>query len=331
MFHYIGIDVSKQTLHLFDGQREHSFPNEPQLAAFDHFLTTHQPTDGEWVIIFEPTGAYSSYLRSYCARKGLKTHILHPLQSSYFAKAQGYRSKTDPIDARMLYATHRMLEPSGFQVPQVSVKVRQLGAWLSTYALLVKTEIQWRNHQQAGHREESADLALLGFLEEQEQVLKEKKASLLKTILQWLRQDEDLVQAMDHLCSIPGVGTITALHLLHLFMKYPVSDRNQLTALAGLDPVVKSSGTSLHQQASISKRGSHLLRRVLYCAAMTGVQHHPAWKLKYQGMVERGKVKNIGIVTIMRKILLHAYAVYREQRYYEDRSQAHSQKENAMA
>jgi len=331
VYHYIGIDVSKQTLQLFDGRQERTFPNEPQLAALDGFLQAHQPSQGEWVIIFEPTGVYSSYLRSYCARRCIKTHIINPLQSAYFAKAQGHRSKTDSVDARMLYAAHRLLQPSESQVPYESEQARQLGAWLSTYTLLVKAETQWRNHQQAAQREGSAPPALLELLATQGQHLKEQKAAMVKKIMQWIRQDEGLAQAMDHLCSIPGVGEITALHLLHLFMKYPVKDRNQLTALAGLDPVVKMSGTSLHQQAKISKRGPRMLRRVLYCAAMAGVQHNLEWKLKYQGMVQRGKVKNVGIVTIMRKIVLVAYTVYREQRYYEDRLQDKMKKEIAIA
>ncbi len=99
----------------------------------------------------------------------------------------------------------------------------------------------------------------------------------------------------------------------------PEANRNQLTALAGLDPMVRESGTSLHRRMKISKRGSHLLRRVLYCAAMSGVQHNAEWKSLYDAFLARGKQRQVILVAVMRKILLLSHALYKENRPYEER------------
>jgi hypothetical protein len=37
-----------------------------------------------------------------------------------------------------------------------------------------------------------------------------------------------------------------AINLLYLFRKYPDANRNEITALAGLDPIKKQSGSSLN-------------------------------------------------------------------------------------
>jgi len=51
---------------------------------------------------------------------------------------------------------------------------------------------------------------------------------------------------LDNLLSIKGIGIISAIALLYLFRKYPDTNRNEITALAGLDPVRRQSGSSLN-------------------------------------------------------------------------------------
>ncbi len=53
-------------------------------------------------VVFEPTGSYSALMTKFCASKNIKAFIINPKQSSNFAKALGYRSKSDKIDAKML-------------------------------------------------------------------------------------------------------------------------------------------------------------------------------------------------------------------------------------
>ena len=56
-----------------------------------------------------------------------------------------------------------------------------------------------------------------------------------------LKNAEDVViksgktDMLQFLKSIPGIGIVTALHLLVFFFKFPDANRKQITALAGLD------------------------------------------------------------------------------------------------
>jgi len=51
---------------------------------------------------------------------------------------------------------------------------------------------------------------------------------------------------LKNLLSIKGIGVISAIALLYLFKKCPDANRNEITALAGLDPVKRQSGSSLN-------------------------------------------------------------------------------------
>ena len=324
MYQYIGIDVSKQTLQVYDGEKDSSFPNERNLEAFDRFIQDKKRNNTEeLVLIFEPTGAYSSYLRKYCIRENLKTKIVNPAQSAYFAKAIGNRSKTDKVDARMLYSFSVLLHDKDCRVPYDSEKANRLGAYINSYALLVATETGVKNHLHAAEHEGNITPDLLALLQTHLEQIEALKEEILQQALASFQADPSLQRALENICSIPGVGKISAIHLLHLFLKYPEANRNQLTALAGLDPMVRESGTSLHRRMKISKRGSHLLRRVLYCAAMSGVQHNAEWKSLYDAFLARGKQRQVILVAVMRKILLVSHALYRENRPYEERGRYH--------
>jgi transposase len=320
MFEYIGIDVSKQTIQVFDGEKDNTFPNEPELKAFDRFiLNQKRKKNGEPALIFEPTGPYSHYLKMYCVKHRIKAHILNPMQSAHFAKAKGNRSKTDKVDARMLQSAHALLREEDFKVPYESAIANQIGVYLLSSYLLTQMVTRLNNHLYAMRRFCHPDQACQVLLESEQHQLEKTKEEMMKRALAWIQQDPLLSSKMAFLCSIPGVGNVTALNLLYHFQKYPQANPNQLTSLAGLDPVTRVSGTSLHQRLKISKRGNPLLRRALYCAAMSGIRCNASLKEQYEALLARKKPKKVALVALMKQILLIGFALYRNNRYYEER------------
>jgi transposase len=84
----------------------------------------------------------------------------------------------------------------------------------------------------------------------------------------------------------------------------------QVVAYVGLDLVIKESG-KWKDQPKISKRGSGLLRRVLYMAVLHCLRmKESAFKDYYQAMVARGLRGRKAIMGVMRKMLLVAYHLY---------------------
>jgi transposase len=71
MTEYIGIDVSRQSLELWDGTQEEEVPNERGLTTLKKLLKKWYGTEWnkEARFIYEPTGPYSNYLHAFAAEQ----------------------------------------------------------------------------------------------------------------------------------------------------------------------------------------------------------------------------------------------------------------------
>ena len=78
---------------------------------------------------------------------------------------------------------------------------------------------------------------------------------------------------------------------------------DEVIAYAGMDIEIKESGL-WKGRAKLSKRGSGLLRRMLYLAALRSlhVEHSP-FRAYYHRLVERGLKKGSALMAVMRKML----------------------------
>jgi len=117
--------------------------------------------------------------------------------------------------------------------------------------------------------------------------------------------------------SIKGIKEVTAAGLIGKvgdFRKFQTL--SEILKLAGLDLYEISSGKH-HGKRRISKRGRHLLRKLLYFAALNtvrkgGIMHH-----KYQQYLERGMPKTKALIAVARKLLGIIFAIVRDQSIYE--------------
>jgi len=110
--------------------------------------------------------------------------------------------------------------------------------------------------------------------------------------------------------TIPGVGPVTAITLLALFRRYPETNRKQIVALAGLDPIEYRYGSSVHKKPRISKRGGEIRKR-LYEATLSAARFNPAVKGIYRRLKEKGKSEKVARIAAARKLLLIAHAIYK--------------------
>jgi transposase len=98
---FIGIDVSKAHLDIFDPERgqPERLPNNAQTGRA---LAERLSTRSNGFAIFEATGEYDRHLRhAFDARKIAYARV-NPQQARDFARAIGRRAKNDRLDAQML-------------------------------------------------------------------------------------------------------------------------------------------------------------------------------------------------------------------------------------
>jgi transposase len=91
----------------------------------------------------------------------------------------------------------------------------------------------------------------------------------------------------------------------------------QAVAYAGLDIAIKESG-KWQGQAKLSKRGSGLLRQMLYLAAVRSIRGKgSAFGAYYRRLVGRGMPKGAALVAVMRKMLVVAVHLLRTGETYD--------------
>ncbi|MBX9621113.1 MAG: IS110 family transposase [Alphaproteobacteria bacterium] len=97
------------------------------------------------------------------------------------------------------------------------------------------------------------------------------------------------------LVSIPGIGEVSAWNLLaELPDLGTFKCAKQLAAYAGLNPSIRTSGSSVKCRQSISKVGHQLLRKVLFLPAMSLMERKTAINSFIDRLRSRGKkVKDV--------------------------------------
>ena len=97
---------------------------------------------------------------------------------------------------------------------------------------------------------------------------------------------------------------------------YQGTNRTQITALAGLDPIKREFGTSVKGKVKISKNGKGVYRKISYLPTICATIHNQKIRVFYQRLLAHHKIKKLAIIASMRKLLLIAHAMYRDKTEY---------------
>ena len=311
MYYYIGIDVSKKVLNIFDGQKDLIFDNKENLSSFKKYLKKRYSDFSCLVILFEATGIYSYHLKAFCADYHIKAYIINPQVSHNFAKSLGTRSKTDTRDARTIWAYHKLLKDKDIHIPKVDPVLITLASYLTSYRLTLKQRLALTNHLEG-----VKDKALYRLLKKELERLCKLEQELLVRMDAYIKEYPKLKEDYQRLLSISGIGQKTAINLLVLFHTYPATNRKQITALIGLDPVQRQSGTSVHGRSRISKHGNQMIRKYLYMPTLVSIRYNQKIKVFYDRLVSKHKPKKVAVIACMRKLLLIAHAIYKNKTVY---------------
>ncbi len=335
MDNYIGIDIAKSTLQVYipkngsDLEIENS--QEGLKTLYAKLKKQYKRCMDDIVFVYESTGSYSTILEHYCQNKAIKCFKVGAYQSASFAKVVKNRSKTDKLDARMLSRMHILAQEGEIKVPSRDEKAHQIRSLIKYYQSLVKEERRKSNYLEASTFN-LEDAYVLKQVKRKIHQLRKEQREVIDKILELIQANDDYVKAYNNILTIKGIGEKSAIILLYLFLRYPNASRQQLTALCGLDPVQRSSGTSVQHKERISKQGLALIRDILYMPTLVSVRYNDEMKMIYNRLVDRGKPKMVAQMAVMRKIILLAHSLYKNQQQYDPKRylQFHQIKEKNM-
>ena len=118
----------------------------------------------------------------------------------------------------------------------------------------------------------------------------------------------------DILCSIRGIGPISACAILIEMPEIGTLRRKQAAALTGLAPMTRQSG-AWYGKAFIQGGRKHL-RDALYMPALVAARYNPDLKEKYTALRQAGKPPKVALVAIMRKLIEMANVLVKEDRMW---------------
>jgi len=319
MENYIGLDIAKSTLQIYIplNKMDIELENSPDgLKKLYSKLKKYYKKDIEQIVfVYESTGSYSTILESFCQKQNIKCFKVGAYQSSSFAKTIKNRNKTDKVDAQMLSRMYILAEPNDIKVPYRDIKAHQIRSLMKYYQSLVKEENRLSNYLESATYNLEDDY-VLHKVQLKIKNLKKEQNTLIDKILQIINDDKSLKNSYDNIVSIDGVGEKSGIILLYLFLRYPNASRQHITALSGLDPIKKESGTSVNYKAKISKQGLSLIRGILFMPTMSAIIYNDEMKYFYDKLLSRGKCKSLAQIAVMRKIILLAHSLHKNNEQY---------------
>ena len=310
MREYIGIDVSKATLDVYDGKKSYKFENNE--AGFKKIVSLAEDIKNT-VFIFEPTGVYSYGLTDFCSQKSINIVMVGPKESRDFARSLKVRSKTDKIDAKVLYKYQSHVEPSMVKVPVVNHEGIKVQEMLNVYEGIQSAKQTFKNQIESTSKDDKYLLRTLN------RIIKDLDAEALKLfnkIELLLLKDKEIKAKYDAISTIPAIGQKSALYLTAFFLKYPMANAKEMTALMGLDPVMRDSGTYRGKQR-ISKQGGQQLRNILFLPTLCATQHNDRIKAFYTRLTSNAKTKKLAVIASMRKLILMAFSLFKSGEVYK--------------
>ncbi len=159
--------------------------------------------------------------------------------------------------------------------------------------------------------------------------LKENLKNILVAIQQLIDDDikKDIPffsKALQLLQSIPGIGLITAATILAEIGDFSAFAKpKKLVAFFGIDPSVRQSGEFNATRNKMSKRGSRLLRRVLYTTALANIRTNRNKEainpvlMDYYKKKSQSKAKKVALGAVMHKLVYIIFAVMRDGKPFE--------------
>ena len=325
----VGIDISKDEMAVcfsqIDGQQRITIKGSRKFQnnlrgwkSLETWISRfYKNAEIPLVLVVEATGVYYEGFAYYFKAQGYTLHVVLPNKSKHFAKSLNIKTKNDTVDAALLsrmglernLPAWKGMDPNMQKIKQLS---RQRAA-LQQMRTRVSNQLHAHTHGHAPHKSIVKGMHQhLKFLESQ---IKNIEAELVKSAA----NDPELKQKLDNVCTIKGVGIMTALTVLAETNGFDlIENKGQLVSYAGYDVVENQSGISLKGKTRISKKGNGHIRSALYFPALSAAKYEPKLQNIYQRILEKNpKVKMIGAVAVQRKLLVLIYTLYKKNEPYD--------------
>jgi transposase len=289
---YAGVDVAKDSFVLHFQGRTSTLANDAKGCTR---LVRILQRGGPVQIILEATGGYEQAVVRALHAAGIAVSVLEPSRVRAFAKAQGRRAKTDPIDAGVLCAFGEAIHPAPTLPP--SAEQSKLAEWVLRRRQLLESVVAESNRSahylDALSRRQAASLL---------RMLRRQISQCDQAIAGLIASDAKLQSRATRMQEVPGVGATTAAILLAEMPELGTLSSEGAAALAGVAPYNCDSGP--WKGCRRINGGRVTVRCALHMASLSASRYDPILRTFHQRLLAAGKKKMVALTAVMRKLIV---------------------------
>ena len=317
----VGIDVAQKELVVFLGRMYDDW--SPELYANKIFANTDKGMEALvlWVkkqtddqvpvrFVMEATGVYHEALAYFLEEKGYELSIVLPNKISNYMRTLEVKTITDKTasQAIAMFGLERKLDK--WKRPKdIYRKLRQLTRERDQ---VIEERTIVKNQLHADQTEAWPNKTSLKRIKDRISMLNKQEKEIKDEIITLIAQDDEMKKIIVIICSLPGIGLLTAAIVLAETNGFDlIRNRRQLASYAGFDVKEKQSGTSIKGKSHISKKGNKYLRKAMHLPALTAIRHNERFKAIFARLVSKHGIKMKAAVAIQRKLLEMIYTLYK--------------------
>ncbi|WNY98752.1 transposase [Sulfurospirillum sp. 'SP'] len=309
---FVGVDVAKDKLDISissDGLKYDTLQilnKEGSILDFFIYLkNTYKKSD--FYFGYEATSNYMHVLQKLLTQNGFNHVMINPYMMSHYLRHLNSRKKTDILDSVGIAKFIQTLDQEDFKTV-FNQSEKSLRKYTSTINLLRKLDTQLSNfiHSQIDNPILLIDLLIVSLRAKIKEVKKELEKEAEKVLKELFPHVIELQK------QIKGVGFALLLELIPIFLKSQNYTLKQLQSFVGLSPRLYESGSSVRKKEAMSKRGSSLVRKLLYLSTLSAIRHNEIIKEKYLRMVASGKNKMVSVVACMSHLFRAVYIKFHQ-------------------
>ena len=262
--------------------------------------------------VMEATGVYHQKFAYYLDEKGYDLSIVLPNKISNYMRTLEIKTITDKTASQAIarFGLERNLD-FWKRPKKIYKELQQLTRERSQIVderVIIKNQLHAENAEAEPNKRSLKRMkARIKFLNSQEKEIKDDIEKMVNT-------EGELKKEIDNLCTIPGIGMLTAVIVLSETNGFElIRNKRQLTSYAGLDIKEKQSGTSVKGKPKISKKGNRYLRKAMHLPSLSSVKYNASHKQLYIRLVSKSGIKMKGLIAVQRKLLELIYVIYKNR------------------
>lgn len=273
------------------------------------------------LLVMEHTGLYvNHFVNTWLANGGQLCLVQANKISQALQATNSFDEKTDEMDARRIaeYSVRFEDKLQLFQLQNQNLKKIQLIRSQRKRALKCISILEVpANEIQLFENDKSSSM----ISEAQHLALKELKILVKKldaSLSQIIKSDPLLKNLFDLICSVPGIGAITAYEILlttNAFTDFAPNRAKSFAKYCGIVPLDKSSG-KMRRKRKTTNKANNKMKTLLTTSAISLINTKSDLGRYYDRKVAEGKERMTAINAMRNKLVLRVFAVVRNGAIY---------------